>query len=324
MSKCGNGLGHDEHNEKETKRPRLKMSYTIFPDYILDEVMPKLTPNGWRLFCFVWRKTEGWNKESDELSYSQIASGTGIGSKNTISNAIKDVSQFVTVEAGIGRSNMCRFNVAELKKSIETIPFIDKGTESEPLEEENGIETIPNAEENEIKGIETIHTKESISISSYEEIEVITAHEILENPKDYTIKQIQQVMFTRSQYLQLRKKEKSLGKPRRGLLRHIKDKLEPKPEAVEVYRSVAYTYPEKCIWDDIEKAVGDKPNDLELWRDVVKNYIGLGWNKTNVVNMLGYFERREIPTMNGQYTNGYHQEPKEQLVITDKRTGELI
>src|SRR4051812_12100714 len=63
--------------------------FTCLTNYVLDVVMPSLPPNAWKVLCFVIRKTRGWNKEKDRLSYSQIAGGTGIHSDATICAALK-------------------------------------------------------------------------------------------------------------------------------------------------------------------------------------------------------------------------------------------
>ena len=133
------------------------MGYTITPDQFIDDILPELTANGWRLFCFVWRKTEGYKKLSDEISYSQIADGTKMKSKNTISAAIKDVAKVITVDNGVGRGNMCRFDITELvnKEEHKAIPFqCTKGIKSIPLPERNGIETEPNEGADPVKGID--------------------------------------------------------------------------------------------------------------------------------------------------------------------------
>jgi hypothetical protein len=113
------------------------------------------------------------------------------------------------------------------------------------------------------------------------------------------------------------------------------------PPAVKVFRSAAHRYPPKSWYGNIDKAVGRDPPDLEFWHDVVKTYVGLGWNPTNVVNMLEFFEKREIPSQgskNGGKLNGPNQRPDRrrdpdetfldpisgQLVRKDPGTGELV
>lgn len=76
------------------------------------------------------------------------------------------------------------------------------------------------------------------------------------------------------------------------------------PEAVKVFRENAHRYPVKAWYDDIVEAVGEEPADLELWGQIVKAYVGLGWNPGNVKNMLAYYEKREIPATKGQQGKG--------------------
>ncbi len=64
-------------------------NFTTLTNYMLDIIMPELPANAWEVLCYIHRKTHGWNKESDELSYTQIAAGTGIKSSATISEALK-------------------------------------------------------------------------------------------------------------------------------------------------------------------------------------------------------------------------------------------
>lgn len=74
----------------------------------------------------------------------------------------------------------------------------------------------------------------------------------------------------------------------------------PTPVAVKVFRENAHKYPPKAWYDDIVEAVGKEPANLELWGQIVKAYVGLGWNPGNVKNMLAYYEKREIPATKGQ------------------------
>jgi len=49
----------------------------------------------------------------------------------------------------------------------------------------------------------------------------------------------------------------------------------------------------------VEQAVGDDQADLDLWGNIVKAWVGLGWNPTNVKGMLEFYGRREIPAAKG-------------------------
>lgn len=70
---------------------------------------------------------------------------------------------------------------------------------------------------------------------------------------------------------------------------------EPTPEAVNVYRSVARTWPDKATWGQIANTVGDDAARLKFWSEVVSGYIALGWYKRNVAGMLDWFSRGELP-----------------------------
>lgn len=65
--------------------------YTIVDNVVFDIIMPTLSPNGWKVLCFVFRKTRGFHKDWDELAYSQILKGTGIKSSATLRNSIKEL-----------------------------------------------------------------------------------------------------------------------------------------------------------------------------------------------------------------------------------------
>lgn len=61
-----------------------------------------------------------------------------------------------------------------------------------------------------------------------------------------------------------------------------KPKLSQHP-AVQKFREVTHRYPAKAWYQDIVDTVGD---DLEEWESIVKDWVGLGWNPTNVKGML--------------------------------------
>jgi hypothetical protein len=48
---------------------------TIFPDALLDHVMPFLSPTEWKVCSYIVRRTFGWKKASDRISLEQICHG---------------------------------------------------------------------------------------------------------------------------------------------------------------------------------------------------------------------------------------------------------
>ncbi len=128
--------------------------------------------------------------------------------------------------------------------------------------------------------------------------------DVYPDPADYTLKKIEGWVLVERQWRETLARERG-NRKRKTVIRHIEQRLERKPKSVEVYRAEAMTYPEKTTWEMINKAVGDDPEDLNFWQQVVSNYIGHGWNKTNIVTMLKYYNRREIPGQNeGKVLNG--------------------
>ena len=105
-----------------------RKEYTRIHNYTLDHIMPSLKPNEWKVLCFVIRKTEGWGKDAETLSYSEIKKGTGIKSDPTLSSAIKGliVKNYVFKVAGDGQwdANTYQLNTA-LEVQIDGSPTIE-------------------------------------------------------------------------------------------------------------------------------------------------------------------------------------------------------
>jgi len=65
--------------------------------------------------------------------------------------------------------------------------------------------------------------------------------------------------------------------------------------ALIAYRESAKLNPTQPQSDPIIAAVGDKPEAVAFWKQVVAAYCLQGWNPRNVANMLDYFKRHELP-----------------------------
>lgn len=61
------------------------------PNAFIDEVLDKISGNACKIYLLIVRKTRGWNKKSDRLSYSQIQKSAGIGSSATVDKAIGEL-----------------------------------------------------------------------------------------------------------------------------------------------------------------------------------------------------------------------------------------
>jgi hypothetical protein len=63
--------------------------YTEVHDAVFDVIMKRCPPNAFKVLCLILRKTRGWRKDSDSISYTQIRNGTGIASDTTVHTALK-------------------------------------------------------------------------------------------------------------------------------------------------------------------------------------------------------------------------------------------
>ena len=66
------------------------------------------------------------------------------------------------------------------------------------------------------------------------------------------------------------------------------------PVAVEVFQSETGYYPRKSWFGDLEQI-----EDLDRWRSVVHQWVGLGYNPKNVARMYECYQANEIPTVKG-------------------------
>ena len=70
----------------------------------------------------------------------------------------------------------------------------------------------------------------------------------------------------------------------------------PQPHpAVVIFREETQRYPKKATQPEIENLVGRREDDLALWRQIVHEWVAVGWNPVNVRGMLDCFTRQEIP-----------------------------
>ena len=86
----------------------------------------------------------------------------------------------------------------------------------------------------------------------------------------------------------------SLESPEAPQAKEIQSKPKPSDHpALQTYRDVFHTYPQKGTYAYIVGSVGDKPEDLEIWRECCSYWMGNGWNPKNINGQLErYSEER--------------------------------
>ena len=132
-----------------------KPNYTQIPNVYFDEIMPMLNGSENLVFLAIMRKTFGWRKKKDRISYSQIMKMTGTA-KSTTAYAIKSLEEkgFIVCEK-TGQNVSYYVNV-----EAETVPKIEPVAKSNCTENRTG--TVPKIEPVEAETVPKIeHTKES-------------------------------------------------------------------------------------------------------------------------------------------------------------------
>jgi phage replication O-like protein O len=146
-----------------------KPNYTQIPNVYFDSIMQTLNGSENLVFLAIMRKTFGWRKKKDRISYSQIMKMTGLA-KSTTASSLKKLEDEGLISAERTGQNITYFvNVEET-----AVPKIEPVRESNCTENRTG--TVPKIEPVEDKtGTKIEHTKESdinkLSKEIYIEIE---------------------------------------------------------------------------------------------------------------------------------------------------------
>jgi len=145
----------------------------IIKNAVFDVIMPELSPNAFKVLCVAIRQTWGWvaepggnpnnRREWDRISYSQFKEKAGIGSRHTISRAIKEC-----LEAGY----LLRHQVDTVKGTGKPIYAYSLNTEYELA---SSAETAP----------EDASSAETALASSAETALASSAETALTNTKEY-------------------------------------------------------------------------------------------------------------------------------------------
>jgi hypothetical protein len=122
---------------------------------------------------------------------------------------------------------------------------------------------------------------------------------VVPDPGTLTVRQIRGLTLDEAGWEVLQAREVA-GRGRASALGHIDRMSNRAPPAVVIYQGVASCWPQRALWDEIGRAVGDDPVDLQFWERVVKGYLLCGWNKLNLGAMLEFYGRRQIPPGSGR------------------------
>ena len=138
----------------------------IFPNSIIDELLPELSHSELKCYLCVLRKTKGWNKEEDAISVSQFMKVTGLSNKAVIS-ACESLVEREILERKSGDRNTGIYSIKTYKtttseKSSLVKNFPATSEKSSQVTSEKSSHTINNIKNN-IQNTNKKNTKKSES-----------------------------------------------------------------------------------------------------------------------------------------------------------------
>ena len=137
----------------------------IFPNSIIDELLPELSHSELKCYLCVLRKTKGWNKEEDAISVSQFIKVTGLSNKAVIS-ACESLVEREILERKLGDRNTGIYSIKTYKtttseKSSLVKNFPATSEKSSQVTSEKSSHTINNIKNN-IQNTNKKNTKKSV------------------------------------------------------------------------------------------------------------------------------------------------------------------
>ena len=138
----------------------------IFPNSIIDELLPELSHSELKCYLCVLRKTKGWNKEEDAISVSQFMKVTGLSNKAVISACEslveREILERKSGDRNTGIYSIKTYKTATSEKSSLVKNFPATSEKSSPVTSEKSSHTINNIKNN-IQNTNKKNTKKSES-----------------------------------------------------------------------------------------------------------------------------------------------------------------
>lgn len=138
----------------------------IFPNSIIDELLPELSHSELKCYLCVLRKTKGWNKEEDAISVSQFMKVTGLSNKAVISACEslveREILERKSGDRNTGIYSIKTYKTATSEKSSLVKNFPATSEKSSQVTSEKSSHTINNIKNN-IQNTNKKNTKKSES-----------------------------------------------------------------------------------------------------------------------------------------------------------------
>lgn len=258
--------------------------YTAIPNWILDDVLPVISPASTKVLMFIMRRTAGWQRESDAISVRQFSAALNL-SRPTVLKALKELiackaiavdygsthgDRDVNVYSVLGGQNFLPPSQINLPPSKESLP---RGQEILP---EGGKDSLPQV----VKKFDPYIKKGN-----------------KEENKDTT---------TRLRRSDTTEDDVQSSSPKKA--EHRDERLDS--WQVLAYRELARLTPPHAIRDRMVSEITDEPR----WRASVREWIGKGWSPRNISGMIDFY--------NGKKKETRHEEPRDKRTDAAGRSEE--
>lgn len=124
----------------------------IFPNSIIDELLPELSHSELKCYLCVLRKTKGWNKEEDAISVTQFMKVTGLSNKAVISACEslveREILERKSGDRNTGIYSIKTYKTATSEKSSLVKNFPATSEKSSQVTSEKSSHTINNIKNN--------------------------------------------------------------------------------------------------------------------------------------------------------------------------------
>src|SRR5699024_4239231 len=105
-------------------------NYLQIDNAIVDYIMPNVSANAFRVLMSILRKTHGWQREDDNISYTELMEISGIKNRLTISKCLKELLEIGIVLAAKFNDKMTP-NSYKINRDFEV--EIDKNSSTETV-----------------------------------------------------------------------------------------------------------------------------------------------------------------------------------------------
>jgi hypothetical protein len=256
--------------------------YTAIPNWIIDDVMPVISPASAKVLMYVLRRTAGWQRESDAISVRQFSTTLNL-SKPTVLKALKELIGHRVIAVDYGSTHGDRdVNVYSVLGSQD---FLPRGQDILPPSKKDlprGQDSLPEGGQNILPGVvKKIDPYIKKDIKKGEKKEIATRHSVSVDESE------------------------GASKAKASSKRQTPDTRDDRLDSWQImtYRELARLTPPHAIRDRMIAEVTEQ----QRWWQVIQEWIGKGWSPRNIAGMLDYYrnngrthERRE----------GRHDEPR--------------